>query len=406
MSTTLTGNTISSTYNQLLHVDGGIVSAEQIVYSGTGIATAMRIGSLSVSVDNIRFDGNSISTLDTNGNLILAPNGSGSVVMNKVSITGGAISGITPLPVASGGTGASTAEQARINLGIGSAAFADLDFLEIGGGTITNVLFIGEFKGATKFAADKLSTIRSTVDGGGLETQTNGVTLDATSILAGGDSTNIDISITPKGTGKVNITNVDVLSGRIPFSTITNKAYASFYDAGTSDQTGSTTDRTAVEWATAAVAGANITVVDNSKLTFVFAGTYRINVSVQLHNADSADHNVVFWFAKNGTNIANTATKITVPKAGDGGKAVFTTEIFVTLAANDYVQLYWFTDDTDVTLHYVAPIAANAGVTPAIPAVPPAIVVVEMIAFGDMKVINAPLQTLTLTKYTPTVVVV
>ena len=40
---------------------------------------------------------------------------------NSVSITGGTITGISPLPVASGGTGASGQAEARTNLGIGSA---------------------------------------------------------------------------------------------------------------------------------------------------------------------------------------------------------------------------------------------------------------------------------------------
>ena len=41
---------------------------------------------------------------------------------NSVSITGGTITGISPLPVASGGTGASGQAEARTNLGIASAA--------------------------------------------------------------------------------------------------------------------------------------------------------------------------------------------------------------------------------------------------------------------------------------------
>jgi hypothetical protein len=96
----------------LLHVDDGPEATEKTVYSGTGVATALKVGTQSASVDNIHFDGNTVSTLDTNGNLNLSPNGTGSVVATKVSITGGVITGITDLAVADGGTGASTAADA------------------------------------------------------------------------------------------------------------------------------------------------------------------------------------------------------------------------------------------------------------------------------------------------------
>ena len=370
MATNLTGSTIASTYDQLLHISDGPEATEKTVYSGVGVATAMKIGTLSASVDNIRLDGNTISTLNTNGNLTLSPDGTGSVVIPKVAITGGSISGISDLAIADGGTGASTAGNARLNLGLGSLATQNANNVTITGGAISGVSFSGSFTGVTLVESTTLATSAVAA----------GCNLTDNILAADGTDTNIDLNITPKGSGEVNITNIDVISGKVPFNTITGLAYASFYDAGTTDQTGSTTDRTAVKWATAAVTGAGVTVASDSRITLAEAGTYRINASLQFHNSTNTVRTVDLWFAKNGTNIADSGARITVPANNAGGTNLVAYEILDTVSANDYIEMYWYPSDTSATLHYIAPVAVNPGVTPAIPAVPPAIVVVNRVA--------------------------
>jgi hypothetical protein len=370
MSTNLTGTKIRDTFGQLLHVDGGPAASEKVVRSGTGVATALSVGTGSISVDNIRLSGNTITTLNPNGSITLEPNGAGVVAISNANITGGSVTGITPLSLEDGGTGAISAATARTSLGLGSIALQNANNVSITGGTVTNVTFTGSFVGITLIESDKFST----------KNGTDGVSIEDTNVFAEGESADININLTPKGVGEVNITNIDVLSGKVPFSTITNRAYASFFDAGTTDQTGSTTDSTAVKWATAAVTGAGITVASNSRITLAVAGTYRINASLQFHNSTNTVRTVDLWFAKNGTNITNSAARITVPASNAGGTYLAAYEIFETVAANDYIEMYWYPSDTTATLHYIAPVTANPGVTPAIPAVPPAIVVVERIA--------------------------
>jgi hypothetical protein len=279
MPTNLTSSTIASTFGQLLHIDGGPAGTEKIVYSATGVATALKLGTTSASVGNIRLSGNVIS----------------------------AVSGVLTLGAA---IGFENAVAARTAMGLGTLATQAANNVNITGGTVTGVSY----------------------------------------------------------------------TGTVPFNNIINLAYASFYDAGTTDQTGSTTARTAVKWATAAITGAGITVASNSRITLTAAGTYRVNASLQFVNNVNAVVTVDFWFAKNGTNIASSAGRLTVPKSSEGGTNILAFEIFETVAAGDYLELYWHPSNVSARLYYIAPLAEIVGTQPAIPAVPPAIVVVQRIA--------------------------
>lgn len=165
----------------------------------------------------------------------------------------------------------------------------------------------------------------------------------------------------------------------MPFASLAGRAYGSFCDI--TDQTGSTTAGTAVKFATNLINGHGIEMTTNgagayTRITFTAAGTYMIAPNLQLANSDASARDVSIWLAKNGTNIANSNTKITVPKLADGGNLFFQIVFYETVTAGQYIEVFWSPANVAVTLDYTA---ASAG-PPSVPATPSAIVVAQRIA--------------------------
>lgn len=162
MPTNLTGTSIASTFDQVLHVDGGPTATEKTVYSGTGVATALKIGTASASVGDVQIVGNLIQA--TAGSLTL----------------GSAIA-------------FSSAVNARAALSLGSMATQDSGAVAITGGTVSGVTFSGSFTGLTLVESTTLATSAAAA----------GVNLNGNTLGADGTDANININIVPKGTGEV-----------------------------------------------------------------------------------------------------------------------------------------------------------------------------------------------------------
>ena len=152
-----------------------------------------------------------------------------------------------------------------------------------------------------------------------------------------------------------------------------NVAYGAWSDG--TDQTGNVSAGTAMIFDTQDVAD-SVTLADNTKITVPNTGIYDLQFSSQFRNTDNAQHEVVVWFKVNGTDVPNSATRITVPARKSNniyGYAVAAWNIFLDMNSSDYVEIYWQPSSLLVTMEHDA-----AGAT--YPAIPSVIATIQQVA--------------------------
>jgi hypothetical protein len=106
---------------------------------------------------------------------------------------------------------------------------------------------------------------------------------------------------------------------------------------------------------------------NSSRLNVSYSGLYNVQFSAQFVNIDSSIHDIDIWFRKNGTDIANSNSRYSVPNRHGSvdGHLIAALNFFIALEKNDYVQIMWSTDSTDVSLQ-----SLPAGTSPTRPAIP------------------------------------
>ena len=88
-------------------------------------------------------------------------------------------------------------------------------------------------------------------------------------------------------------------------------------------------------------------------------GVYNIQFSAQVEKTDSGTDVITIWLRKNGIDLTDSATKLTL--SGNGTKVVAAWNWFVSSAANDYYQIIWVSADTNMRL-YAEPINDTPGI--------------------------------------------
>jgi hypothetical protein len=123
-------------------------------------------------------------------------------------------------------------------------------------------------------------------------------------------------------------------------------SYGSFYDTTTQSNAGATAvnymsfDTTDLSY--------GVSIVSSSQITMAKAGIYNIQFSAQFDKTDAGDDDVEIWLVKNGTNVDNSTTVLTL--TGNNNRVVAAWNFYVSASASDYYQLAWHSSDVDMRI--------------------------------------------------------
>jgi hypothetical protein len=155
-----------------------------------------------------------------------------------------------------------------------------------------------------------------------------------------------------------------------------NAPYGAFQDS-TDQVAANTTTAYAITFDTTDFSN-GVTLSNSSRLNVSQSGIYNVQFSIQFKNTTNDTQDVDLWFRKNGTNIDNSNSRFGLgprKSSGDPSHMIGALNFFVSLAANDYVQIMWRPSDVGVSIEHFA-----ASSTPTRPAVPSAIVTLSFVS--------------------------
>jgi hypothetical protein len=128
------------------------------------------------------------------------------------------------------------------------------------------------------------------------------------------------------------------------------------YGAFSSDQDQTATANTATLMTLNTTDFSNGVSIASSKITVENSGIYNLQFSAQFQNTDPAFQDVYIWLRQNGVDIPGSTGFISIPNrhAGTDGHSIVGWNYFLSMAATDYVEIYWSIPNIAVTIQHLA----------------------------------------------------
>ena len=128
------------------------------------------------------------------------------------------------------------------------------------------------------------------------------------------------------------------------------------YGAFSSDQDQTAVANTATKMTLNTTDFANNVSISSSEITVANAGIYNLQFSAQFQNTDTAFQDVYIWLRQNGVDIPGSTGFVSIPNrhAGTDGHSIVGWNYFLSMAAEDHIEIYWSVPNVAVTIQHLA----------------------------------------------------
>lgn len=116
-----------------------------------------------------------------------------------------------------------------------------------------------------------------------------------------------------------------------------------------------------------------VSVQNNTQITVSKTGVYNLQFSAQVEKSDPGSDDCTIWLRKDGSDVARSATDLTLP--ANGSKVVAAWNFVLSMNSGSYAEILWSSADTSMYLF-----ATGSRTSPTRPALPSVILTVTQIA--------------------------